>query len=261
MRISHTPNLRVQDGTKRELLCWDCEQLFAGWEKTFADTIFYPYQKESSVPLRYTQFLLKFATSLSWRVLLHHIEEAQLDHYTAEQLAQATTVGETWREFLRGDRDNPACYEQHVLPLDLIESYETGRIPPGINFYFMCTVDFDCVAGKNSAFVFTKIPGFVFIGFLIRPARKDWSGTKINLKTGVFKPGCFTIPKGLWEYFSERSSEVLKVHDQISEKQSKKVAEAFDITSEKLLKSRTIKAMYQDYKLSGGKVFVTKDDE
>lgn len=107
MRITHTPNLRVQDGVKRKLLCWDCEQLFGGWEKQFADSIFYPYQEESTVPLRYTQFLLKFATSLAWRVLLFHCEESQLSHYSEEQLIQAEKVGEVWREFLRNERSNP----------------------------------------------------------------------------------------------------------------------------------------------------------
>jgi hypothetical protein len=205
--------------------------------------------------------MLKFAASLSWRVLLLHIEEAQLGHYTAEQLAQATSVGEIWREFLRGGRNNPGHFEQHVLPLELVESYEPGPLPSGINFYFMCTVDFGCIAGTNSAFVYTKIPGFIFLGFFIRPDKKDWVGTKIKLKTGVLEPRRFTVPMSFWNYLSKRCSEVVSVREQMSERQIKKVGEAFDISSERVLKSKTVRAMYQDFTLSGGKVFVKKNDE
>ena len=68
-RLSENPNLRVQDGLKPRMLCWDCEQLFASWEKTFAERCFVPINGASEPSITYGPWMLKFATSVSWRVL------------------------------------------------------------------------------------------------------------------------------------------------------------------------------------------------
>src|SRR5215218_5809961 len=49
VRASHTPNLRVQDGWKARMLCWDCEQMFGTWEKAFAEEAFYPLHSDRHI--------------------------------------------------------------------------------------------------------------------------------------------------------------------------------------------------------------------
>ena len=49
MRSLLSPNLRIQDGVKKKLLCGDCELLFSIYEKQFAENIFIPYHNDPSV--------------------------------------------------------------------------------------------------------------------------------------------------------------------------------------------------------------------
>ncbi len=80
MRSLKSPNLRIQDGIKIKLLCVDCEQLFSTYEKQFAENFFFPYHKDPSVVVNYSEYLSKFSTSLSWRVLTDFLNESKLDH-------------------------------------------------------------------------------------------------------------------------------------------------------------------------------------
>ena len=98
------------------------------------------------------------------------------------------------------------------------------------------------------------------MGFLINPNRKEWKNTKISLKTGVLKPGKFSIPAGMWKHLESKAEKMANAYNLLSEKQMKKVDEAFNINSDKILNSKTMEAMYQDYKISGGKAFVKLDD-
>jgi hypothetical protein len=51
------------------MLCAECEQRFSGLEKYFAESVFQPYTADRSAVVPYDARLLKFAASLSWRVL------------------------------------------------------------------------------------------------------------------------------------------------------------------------------------------------
>ena len=75
MRSLLAPNLRIQDGVKKKLLCLDCERLFATYEKQFAENIFFPYHNDPSVVVRYNEYFLKFSVSLTWRVFIYFINE------------------------------------------------------------------------------------------------------------------------------------------------------------------------------------------
>ena len=68
-RSSQIPDLRVQDGLKPRMLCKSCEQLFSTWEKAFAEKCFVPLNSGNVRDVRYGPWMLKFATSVSWRVL------------------------------------------------------------------------------------------------------------------------------------------------------------------------------------------------
>src|SRR5258708_13965527 len=67
LRSHRTPNLRIQDGEKEYLLCWECEQIFGGWEKTFSEQLFIPLHDPLPVTttIPYRHWALKFAFSSS----------------------------------------------------------------------------------------------------------------------------------------------------------------------------------------------------
>src|ERR1017187_10349018 len=71
IRHSQTPNRRAQDGFKKEWLCRECEDLFNSFETPFATQIFHPYDLDRAIRVRYSEWMLKFCVSVSWRSLLY----------------------------------------------------------------------------------------------------------------------------------------------------------------------------------------------
>jgi hypothetical protein len=134
LRFSQTPNKRVQDGEKPKLLCQNCEQLFSGFETEFSSKMFYPYHEDNKIRVNYSIYLIKFSTSLSWRVLTFFSERGQLDHFTQEERENASRVCEHWRRFLLGDVSNPSYYEQHLIPVSYVSKVEGGDIALGMNY-------------------------------------------------------------------------------------------------------------------------------
>jgi hypothetical protein len=124
LRFGQQPNLRVQDGVKLHLLCRDCEQRFNNWESEFANRIFHPMTQGKAARACYGPWLLLFCTSVSWRVLVYHIDRTHLTHMYEAVLPSVERAEVVWREFLLGNRARPQLHEQHVWPLagGLLES-------------------------------------------------------------------------------------------------------------------------------------------
>jgi len=196
IRFSQTPNKRVQDGEKPNLLCQNCEELFSGFETEFSSKVFYPYHKNNAIHLNYSIYLIKFSTSLSWRVLTFFSERGQLNHFLQQERENASRVCEHWWHFLLGDVPNPSDFEQHLLPVSYISKVEGGDIALGMNYYLMRTTDMDCLHSSAGGLVMTKLPGFIFLGFMSKPSRRYWRGTKINLNGGIFEPREYKVPAG-----------------------------------------------------------------
>jgi len=87
IRSNRVPNKRIQDGEKQYLLCSACEELFSGWEKSFCEHLFLPLHSNPSLtpPIKYGPWALKFAVSVSWRVLLYFYQLHDLSHFSEKQ--------------------------------------------------------------------------------------------------------------------------------------------------------------------------------
>ena len=127
---------RAQDGVKQYLLCDDCEQLFGRWEKKFKDSIFLPLSLGKSNRFQYRAWLLKFAASISWRVLDFGYKQ-DLSHISPMHLNKAKEALEAWRKFLLDERPHPDKYQQHILPMDSIEDHNDLNMPTNINSYIL----------------------------------------------------------------------------------------------------------------------------
>ena len=75
IRFGTAPNLRSQDGQKGHYLCDSCEQLFNSWETDFANLVFHPLNEGGAHSFNYGPWMLKFAVSVSWRVLTYFINK------------------------------------------------------------------------------------------------------------------------------------------------------------------------------------------
>ena len=139
IRSNQSPNVRIQDGLKKALLCPECEQLFSSWEKIFCERIFLPLHGSASAKTayHYCSWALKFAVSVSWRVLTYFQQMHDLSHFSESQRETALQALQTWREFLLGELPNPAQFEHHILPVDAVERYSGLKISPFLNRYFL----------------------------------------------------------------------------------------------------------------------------
>src|SRR5690606_117206 len=98
--------------------------------------------------------LLKFACSLSWRVLTYYRLTTPMQPFSVEQHAEAGVALEKWRSYLLGECQHPGRYEHHVLMMDRLESSTVPELPGNINRYLLRSVDMDLVAGRQTSFVY-----------------------------------------------------------------------------------------------------------
>jgi hypothetical protein len=128
----------------------------------------------------------------------------------------------------------------------------------------MRTTDMDCLHSSGGCLVMTKLPGFIFLGFMNKPSRKHWQGTKIHLKGGIFEPREYKVPAGFGRYLNSKAEHLRKEIGTLSSEQRKKVEKAYYRQSPDVLaSSKTFEAIAHDIELSGGSMFIreSEDDE
>lgn len=259
LRNASNPNLRIQDGIKSELLCEDCEQRLSKWEKAFAENIFKPLHEShgKTAIFPYNDWAMKFAVSVSWRVL-SHIKQLGLSHFSEKQKKSADRALETWAEFLLNNRDDLGPYEQHMLFFDVIERHNFQDLSPYMNRYLLRTVDMDVICSENSALVYSKMGRIALFGVISGSNTKNWKGTKMLAKEGVLGNDC-QISINIYEYINDRSNRVAQSLAGISPKQRGKIdsmlRKELQDGPDKLAKSEPFTAMTHDVKLSGKAAF------
>ena len=256
MRSHRTPNLRIQDGQKKRLLCRNCEQLLSGWEKRFSENLFMPLHDPQPVtaPIRYEGWALKFAVSVSWRVLEHYAREG-LSSLSPEQNEQAKKALEVWRGFLIGKKKNPARFQQHLLPLDVIEEHTAGHVSPFLNRYLLRTVHTDVIASKSWTVVYTKLCRILIFGFISVDDPSGWKGMKLHVRSGVIEPTDYMIPAGIMKYINDKADEVKNALNSLSPKQDQIVSKSIQENLDRIANSESFRAMSYDIAHSGKAAF------
>ncbi len=255
LRFGMEPNKRVQDGYKFYWLCKECEGCFNEWETAFANQMFHPMNNGTVEHVSYDTWLLKFCTSVSWRVLNLFLEGNVISNFPENLQACALRTQDVWRNYLLDNSQNPSKNEQHFLPLDTIESFTHHSMPTNINRYILRSVDIDAVCGGESAFVYSKLGKFIIVGFIEMPYRNQWVGTKVHVKHGVVGPSSYTLPVQFWDYLTSKAEKADNIRGKISEKQNRKIKDSYGKDIDRVAKSESFRAMHQDVKLFGNKVF------
>lgn len=260
IRTGLAPNLRVQDGLKRYWLCADCEAILNRFETQFATKIFHPYSSGTAVRFRYGRWLLRFCASVSWRVLLLHREESCIKDYPPEMLARFDQAETMWKDVLLQNKPHPGAFEQHLLPLDAIESYTGSGLPPNINRYLMRVIDMDVVHGGNVAFVYSKFGRFIILGFARLDHPKQWVGTKVHATEGILEPRKYTMPRQLIEYLSSKARRMAELDVEVSDRQRAKIDQGFRENIDRLAGSDQMRALNEDVRLFGTGAFTRRND-
>ena len=259
----HTPNLRIQDGAKIHLLCSNCENKISSWEKMFHKNIFLPLHDKTKqiTSIRYGPWFLKFATSISFRVLTHYYRLHGLPHFLEKQRGIAQIASNTWRDFLLVKLTDPGQFEQHFIPVDAIQHYTGTSISPYLNRYLLRTIHMDIICSQTSAMVYTKMGHLILFGFIQNRSPKRWKGTKIHVNKGLITHRNYQIPQSIAEYWNEKANESHRALDSISSKQKKRIQQSILNNADKLVDSEVFRAIQFDVYHSGRRAFSAPDLE
>jgi hypothetical protein len=263
IRNNRMPNRLIQDGEKEHLLCADCEGLFSGWESTFHRELFVPLHSSLPVtqPIHYGPWALKFAVSVSWRVLSYYCKVG-LSHFSVEQKIAAEEALSTWRSFLLGEMSALGPFEQHLLPLDAIVDYSGPTISPFFNRYLLRSVHMDVLASETSAIVYSKLCRLIVFGFIREDNPEYWRGMKLHCEGGTIEPRDYLLPKQIADYMDQKANQTARIFSSLSPRQKRKTRKLINEHLDEIAGSETFRAMYYDVAHSGRTAFeVTEPDE
>lgn len=256
IRQSDAIDRRVQDGAKKPWLCAECEKLFGREEKAFADKLFYPWLNDAT-RLEYHGWLLRFCTSVSWRVL-KHCKGLNPDHrYSDEEDGAAAEAEAVWRQFLLGRRSSIGRFEQHILPLGIIESTTAPSLPTNINRYLTGAIEMDIIGSSKMMMTYAKLGRFMLFG-MIRKGRGPWEGTRVLAQHGYIGAKKFVLPYSLGDFINERAQHVQSALDDMSPVQVAKVDAAVIANVDRMAETDQFRAMLADAAMFGEEVIIRK---
>jgi hypothetical protein len=257
MRFSDEPNVRIQDGPKSRLLCKACDNnIIGGHEKEFSEKLFKPWL-ESPAIRNYQKYLLKFAVSVSWRVLKFCYGKNPNAQYSSEQINLINKAELQWRMFLLDKSPHPAEFEQHFFIYGNLVSTNEWNLPVNINRFARNSIMMDLVGSDRSQYTFAKFGQFFIFGH-IQPHNHIWSGTKVRLNSGTFPSKKMTLPKQLWPLFVEKANLQASVTARISDTQLSKIDKAMFSNIDRVANSDSFQAALADADLFGQDVIIRK---
>ena len=250
LRLLSSINRRVQDGHTDQMLCASCENLFSGWEKEFAETVFKPFHDTETEVVDYSAWMLKFAVSIVWRVLVVS-RQLGLNNYSTHQLSMVDSALETWREFLIADSTAPRLPNIRLLLLDPAVNTSLPNVPEDLNRYFMRAVETDVCKSLTGMFVYAKMCRITLIGFVNMPESHNVLGLPIQLGHGqIDRRSSQTITEDVFDYMMRRVQHMTKIESTISGKQRRNIDSSIDSNPESYLTSETHDALVKDIVLN-----------
>jgi hypothetical protein len=261
MRLGTQPNRRAQDGWKPKLLCHDCEQRFCTWEKAFSEKVFVPLHDGTIDRFAYESWLLKYAVSISWRVLTVFKLIGGLDDFPLEARRAADRALKWWSEFLLDQRADPGPYEQHMMPVDLLVDAEGLGFPPNINRYLYRAVDIWVAHAGPDVVTYAKTGRVLLFGFIRMSYPRRWRGTKLNLQRGILGADRYELPANIRTFFIGRAERLHARYQEISPRQRELITRAVEADPDRVAASEVFRAMQQDVSMFGRDAFEPGEDE
>lgn len=182
--MSHSPNVRHQDGLTEYMLCHSCEGKFSKWERSFA-RIFRKHYDRPGDNIDYSADDALAALSILWRVAAHCIAHPENNHLELGNDYSRIMGGfEAWRSVLLGEHQHPGKFRTFWLFMD----YATGRdaADSGFNRHVFHATNFDLLASQRRSFVLVHLPGMYLIGALEDSPRNTFRGVDISYKGGRY---------------------------------------------------------------------------
>lgn len=260
LRTAVTPNKRVQDAKKIELLCRACEALFGVNEELFARTIFRPYvdkelndQGEGTGTIKefkYEPWLLHFIISLQWRTIatLDGQEIINPDHNQYSPVL--AEFEKNWREFLLGTRKDTGPCETHMVFLQSLTAASRtsnfSQLGKNANYYILRSIDATVISGKRKLLaIYSKLGPIAFFTSILPATMDRTPDSRIRMR-GEIATGQSVQNALIGRFiFTTRPNEIGGVFD-ISNKQNEIIIRDMRKDMEKTRKSLTHKAFMGD---------------
>ncbi len=254
-RFSQFPNRRVQDGLKPRMLCWDCEQRFSSWEAKFAERCFVHINNGRVSNISYGPWMLKFATSVSWRVLRVFAATGGLSGFPDHILTKVDDALQQWARFLLGHQPDPGPHEQHMFLADVVEGSSIANVPPNISRYLARAIEFYVAHSQDSAISYAKMGRFVLFGFVAMEFPRRWKGTRLNVQHGRFGQRDIELPSNVGDFIFQRARLEAEQYSQILKRQQTNIRRSYERSSDRAARSETLRAMHHDVSMFGTDAF------
>lgn len=246
---------RSQDIWKEYWLCSDCESLFSKWEDVFATKIFYPFVDEKETEANYNSWLLKFCASLSWRTIKYMRNKNSETNRDSDYINQLNKAEKYLSEFLLGNSDNLNDCEQHLIPLEKINSISSLDVPSNLNRYFLRYLAMDIVNDDKNIIIYTKLPRFIVLGIIKASNPELMNQSLISVSNGRISPKEYFLPDGFSEYIIDKANEIKELSDKIPKEQQTSLEKFMIENPEIVTKSKSFEAFIADVALFQDKAF------
>jgi hypothetical protein len=215
LRLDKSPNMRLQDGDKAQLLCADCEQLFGKHEKKFNDYIFNDFLNFNLTNFTYGNWLHYFITSVTWRILIMDIASEGIPEKVLSELKIAENM---MRKYLLGDQDLSKLINNHSYffinnaePNDYTMAAAILMIRRGTSGYTLW---------KHERFIsiIVNLTGILCVTHIHLEQKDIWNNTQVYPINGKFEfPQ--NVDSWIYEDFLRRSIECYRRGADLTEKQ------------------------------------------
>lgn len=256
IRSTDSPNRVIQDVTKAYFLCGECEKRFESYETPFSAQVFIPLHGElEQIPARieYGPWALKFAVSVSWRLLKYYSENPKFSELPEVARERLFVALRTWRAFLLDHRSDPGEFELHLLPFGPIE-----RPLPGMsaffNRYIERSIDDTMVDNGQETLVFAKLARVILFGVVPRGSRpREWKrATRLAVKRGaIATKGWVYLPGGIAELLSAQADRAAGVMAALSPRQKQLAEDRLNANIRHNPDAPVLRAYVRDYELFG----------
>lgn len=223
LRNVDLPNLRQEDTTKTPLLCSECEEKrLSPKEGLFAEEIFRPFNDEGQLEFTYSDWLLYFVVSLSWRVGQSLLEK--LRNQNSDVASHVEIALSDWGNFLLEKPSKSGQYAHHLL-FDCMYHCRMHVGPYYDERYALRTIDYAIPYGDERVAVYVKLPGLVFFSGVYPADPTGWKNTRILNSGRMAASGQEVRDPLFWGYMRDSVSNIPQLMNAMSDRQKGKLEE------------------------------------
>lgn len=223
IRSADNPNRIVQDGEKLPFLCGECEDLFSRWETSFANNIFYPYEKGEKTEFSYDSDLSKFLASLSFRCLKLSYLDHRLGYIDDNLIQHVPKALDSLARYLLGESPHPNEQRQHLILLGTAHSssgYIGGIKESEFNLYATRAIEYDVVTNESVVFIYIKFLKFLVLCPVYTSTQKGWRSSRINHQNGILKSCSVELNDYVLRRMTDGARRVVISRENVSVKQA-----------------------------------------